>query len=95
MFLFVIEVLFRLFQVISYSVTLYELFKHTFVPFWHTLREFREGRRDTTTTSRVWFKSGNNLPTTNADVSLSPVTARGFRLGGGSGVVVPRTPRLA
>jgi hypothetical protein len=54
-FLLVVEVLFRLFQLISYCVTFYELFKHTIVPVALAIRDFRYGRQDTVTTNRRWY----------------------------------------
>lgn len=54
-FFTIVEVLFRLFQLVSYCVTIYEVFKHTVVPVAHTLREIRFGRQETISTSRTWI----------------------------------------
>jgi hypothetical protein len=55
MLLLIVEVLFRIFQFVSYSVTLYEVFKHTVIPVAYSLRELRFGRRETFETTRKWY----------------------------------------
>lgn len=60
--LLVVEVVFRLFQIISYFVTIYGLFKHTAVPVWQTIRDFRYGHTDSTVVSRKWYSRKGHTP---------------------------------